>query len=369
MKNTFMNRIIRLFAIIIVLIFVSSTLLYLLERNHPGTMIHSFSDALWWGIVTVTTIGYGDIVPLTPGGRIIGTILIVFGFCSLTIFTAILASVFVEDKLKGAKGLKKIKLSGHFVICGLNDSTEFMLKAFQEKRGFNKNIVLVGNYSVEKFESIQSKFTKLNLQFVRGEQTQVEILNRASISSAERVFIVSDEQNSREMADDYTIVVVNTVKYINPDIKLTVQLINASKKHLLKRSGVDEILVYDELSGYILANNPESDCSVSIVEKLLKENDHRMELLDVPEHLVGKSFGDLHSFLWGELNVIAIGLIDYQKNLKLNDIFSDDSSAIDEYIKATLAKAKSVNTDRNDLITIHPDKDFKIKSNHKVLIL
>ncbi len=369
MKNTFGNRILKLLSIIIVLILVSSTLLYLFEHNHPDTLIHTFADAIWWGIVTVTTIGYGDIVPITSGGRVIGTILIIFGFCSLTIFTAILASVFVEDKLKGAKGLKKVKLNGHFVICGINSSTEYMLKAFQEKKSFNKSIVLVGNHSVEIFESIQSKFTKLNLQFVRGDQTQVEILNRASISSAERVFIMSDEQNSREMADDYTIVVVNTVKYVNPDVKLTVQLLNASKKHLLRRSGVDEILVYDELSGYILANNPESDCAVSIIEKLLKEYDHSMELIDVPDKLVGQTFGDLHTHFWEEMNRIAIGLIDYQQDLKLNDIFSDDSSAIDEYIKATLAKAKSVNADKNELITIHPEKDFRIKSNHKVLVL
>lgn len=369
MKNSFLKRLSYLVTLIVILIVISSVTILLFERHDPGSSINSYGNALWWAIVTVTTIGYGDMVPITPGGRFIGMILIIFGYCSLTILTALLASIFVEDKLKGAKGLKKIKQNGHLIICGWNSSAEYMLKAFQDRKGFNKSIVLVGNYSVEIFEGIQSRFANLDLQFVRGDQTQVEILKRANITNAEKVFVLTDEVNGKESADDFTIVVVNTIKYIDSDADITVQLVSASKKHLLKRSGVEEILVYDEISGYMLGSNPESEYSVSIYEKLLKEKDHNLRLVSIPENMVGKSFEEFFTYAWKELDCIPIGLIDSQKSLKINDIFSDDSSAIDNYIKTTLAKARSMNTDKNEMITIHPEKDYQIKVNQQALVI
>jgi voltage-gated potassium channel len=369
MKNSFLKRIGYLVSLIVILIGISSVLVLQFERHNPISTIQNFGDALWWSVVTVTTIGYGDKVPITPGGRGVGVVLIIFGFSSLTILTALLASIFVEDKLKGAKGLKKIKQNGHLVICGWNSSAEYMLKSFQDRKGFNKSIVLVGNYSVENFESIQSRFANLNLLFVRGDQTQIEILKRANINNAEKVYVLTDDANARDMADDFTIVVVNTIKYIDSDVDVTVQLINASKKHLLKRYGVEEILVFDELSGYMLASDPEGDYAVSIYEKLLKEREHNMRMIEIPESMVGRSFEDFFLFAWKELNCIPIGLIDSQKSLKIEDIFSDDSSAIDNYIKTTLVKAKSMNTDKNEMITLHPEKNYLIKTNQKALVI
>ncbi|MBN2829189.1 MAG: NAD-binding protein [Candidatus Cloacimonetes bacterium] len=369
MKNSFLKRIGYLIGLIVLLIGISSTVVLEFERQNSASTIQNYGDSLWWSLVTVTTIGYGDMVPITPGGRGVGVVLIIFGFSSLTILTALLASIFVEDKLKGAKGLKRVKQNGHLVICGWNSSAEYMLKSLQDRKGFNKSIVLVGNYSVENFEGIQSRFANLNLLFVRGDQTQIEILKRANINNADKVFVLTDESNARDMADDYTIVVVNTIKYISSDADITVQLINASKKHLLKRYGVEEILVFDELSGYMLASDPEGDYAVSIYEKLLKDKDHNMRLIDIPESMVGKSFEEFFMFAWRELNCIPVGLIDSQKSLKIEDIFSDDSSAIDNYIKTTLVKAKSMNTDKNEMITLHPEKSFQIRANQKALVI
>ena len=58
-----------------------------------------FPDAMWWTIVTLTTVGYGDISPTTAGGRIVGVILMVFGIGFLGVLTATFASIFIENKL------------------------------------------------------------------------------------------------------------------------------------------------------------------------------------------------------------------------------------------------------------------------------
>ena len=80
----------------------------------------SFADALWWAIVTVTTVGFGDISPTSLGGRLIGAVLMLFGIGVLGMFTATIAGVFVEERLRdtlsfvnGTNGQRKFSR-----ICG-----------------------------------------------------------------------------------------------------------------------------------------------------------------------------------------------------------------------------------------------------------
>ena len=63
-----------------------------IERNAPGSNIHTPIDALWWGLVTITTIGYGDKFPVTNEGRLIAGILIIFGVAMISTLTATFAA-------------------------------------------------------------------------------------------------------------------------------------------------------------------------------------------------------------------------------------------------------------------------------------
>ena len=62
-------------------------LLVTAESDAPGASIHSFGDALWFSLITMTTVGYGDLSPVTAMGRLLGT---VFALCSIGILTALI---------------------------------------------------------------------------------------------------------------------------------------------------------------------------------------------------------------------------------------------------------------------------------------
>jgi voltage-gated potassium channel len=63
---------------------------YLAEHKHPGANITTLGDALWWSVITITTVGYGDYTPITVIGRIIGTIVMFAGIgIAVTLVTAI----------------------------------------------------------------------------------------------------------------------------------------------------------------------------------------------------------------------------------------------------------------------------------------
>jgi voltage-gated potassium channel len=85
-----------LIAVAAVLIF-GSWLVLLFEENAKGSNIHSYPEALWWAIVTVTTVGYGDRYPVTEGGRVVAVILMLVGIGLIGVLTATVASVFIKE--------------------------------------------------------------------------------------------------------------------------------------------------------------------------------------------------------------------------------------------------------------------------------
>ncbi len=84
-----------LFFIVLV---VAATIAHLLERDRQPEAFGNLPNALWWAIVTLTTTGYGDVVPLTAGGRLVGSVLMISGISVLAIMTGVLATGFAQEE-------------------------------------------------------------------------------------------------------------------------------------------------------------------------------------------------------------------------------------------------------------------------------
>jgi voltage-gated potassium channel len=81
---------------VLVMVYASSLAILDLERTQPHSSINSFGDAVWWSITTVTTVGYGDIYPVTGAGRFVAVALMIGGVSLLGVVTATLASWIVQ---------------------------------------------------------------------------------------------------------------------------------------------------------------------------------------------------------------------------------------------------------------------------------
>jgi voltage-gated potassium channel len=79
------------------LLFLGAWLVLLFEENTKGSNIHSYGDSLWWAVVTVTTVGYGDRFPITVGGRVVAVVLMLIGIGLIGVLTATVASFFVQE--------------------------------------------------------------------------------------------------------------------------------------------------------------------------------------------------------------------------------------------------------------------------------
>lgn len=84
-------------------LFLGAWAVLLFEENTTAGNIHSYPQALWWAIVTVTTVGYGDKYPVTGGGRIVATVLMLVGIGLIGVLTATVASVFMKEHTDSSK--------------------------------------------------------------------------------------------------------------------------------------------------------------------------------------------------------------------------------------------------------------------------
>lgn len=355
---------------IAILLLISSLLAWAFEhRGMEGYSIRSFWDGIWWAIVTIATVGYGDKFPVTYPGRLVGIILIIVGYSSLSFFTGMIASLFVENRLKGAKGLKQIKTHNHIVICGWNKTADFFLKALVEKNVTETDICIVVNEPPDFFERVESRYPTLSLEYVRGEVSQEETLKRASVDTANQVIILADEQLEHNITDDHSIIVANAVRYLTRKDKITVQLVNPENRSLLERIGIINIIVWDDIGGYILANSVADINFLAVFCQLAQDKQNHLLTQKIPTEFIGKSFGELSDYYYKECGYLLLGLLAKEPELELSAIFTDDSSGIDQFIQYALAKSQKTLPEEKSNVRWKPDRHSQLQINDYAILM
>ena len=91
--------------VVFILLIIASTLMYFVENESQPETFSSIPAAMWWGIVTLTTVGYGDVYPITAAGRLLGAVIAILGIGMFALPAAILGSGFVDEIQRGHRKL------------------------------------------------------------------------------------------------------------------------------------------------------------------------------------------------------------------------------------------------------------------------
>lgn len=121
----------------LIMIMVSSVLIYVMEANNPDSPVNTLFDALYWSVVTIFTVGYGDIVPVTHEGRSVAMLIIISGIAVISVATSIVVSAFAEkiDEIKEEKFLDEVtKLERFYLVCGYSSLTYEVIRKLHKRR-------------------------------------------------------------------------------------------------------------------------------------------------------------------------------------------------------------------------------------------
>ncbi len=84
--------------LMLIALFLSSSLMYIAEHDSQPDKFSSIPETMWWGLITLTTVGYGDVSPVTPLGKVIGALTAIMGVCTVALLTGIVASAFANQR-------------------------------------------------------------------------------------------------------------------------------------------------------------------------------------------------------------------------------------------------------------------------------
>jgi voltage-gated potassium channel len=370
-RGHFFNVLIVLIATII----LSSSFLYLLESNYPGTTIHNFWDALWWAVVSLATVGYGDTIPVSRLGRLAAMFSIIIGIGLISLLTATISSVFVGRRIMEDRGLESIRTRGQIVICGWNQHGEEIIQGLTREISKAKlKIVLVNELSMEDINNIKAQFPEIQIEFVHGDFIREGILRKANIEMADAAVILADQSSPRgiEKADERTVLGTLAIKSMAPTVRTCAEILDIENRDHLKRVNVDEIIVRGEHSGAILASASVSPGINRLVDMLVSYGEgEKLWKVPIPKQFAGKPFAEIFDYFRKEHCALVIAVIMEEEAFNVSDIISDDLSAIDQFIKKKFEELdKDLFPGQGGVRVIpNPKDDYVLKENDSVAII
>jgi voltage-gated potassium channel len=261
-----------------IVIFVSSVLIYVMESNDPNSPVTTLFEAFYWSIVTISTVGYGDITPVSSEGRFVAIIVIIAGIAVLAFTTSLFVSAFTEklDEIKEVKTIEDVsKLKKFYLICGYDSVAEEV--AHKLSRTGNKLIII--DKDLQKIERAkQSGFTALNY-----DPGAVESYEKLNINMQKQVKAVLCLREN----DIENVYAALTIRSFDKTTSILSLLINDSNRKKLKFAGINSIVYPQELVGLITKELVGMPVAFEVIHELRSENsDVNIDELGITQRIV-----------------------------------------------------------------------------------
>ncbi len=327
----------------------------------------------WWAIVTMTTVGYGDFAPKTPEGRMFAVLVMFAGISLTAMFTAIISSIFVAKRIREEKGLEKVNIKNHIILCGWNRNADKIIDSIQYlAEAPRKDIVLINDLDEEEIARLKTRYRKIRLHFVAGDYTSEQVLVKANLEVAETVIIIpSDISDSIHNPDDKTILAALTIKGLEPNIRLIAYLHNRENLTHIKRANANEVVISDDFGAYMLASHVMDPGIPQTVNRLLDNvSKNRFKRVDIPSEFIGKPFDNLFNHFRKKNNSILVGVFSEEENLGIGEVLSADTSALDAFIERKLKEGGISLMEASKIsLEINPGSNYRIKDGNRAIII
>ena len=291
------ERLHRLLLAIAMLILLSTLGLSIFEPNT------SLTEGLWWSIVTLTTVGYGDITPTTLAGRLIGILVMFLGIGILMMFTATIAGIFVKLQLRKERGMNSYDFEKHIILCEWNHRAREVLKELRsDQRVETAPIVLIAELDMKPVDDD-------HLFFIQGSLNE-ENLSRANLEKSSTVIILGDDSLDPSARDAKVVLATLTVESLNPRVYTIVELVDGANAQHCERANANEIIVGSDFNSKLISRATIDHGISKVVADLLSSRLGNNDLfkIPVPESMANHRFIDIFSEMKRANNIIVLGI-------------------------------------------------------------
>ena len=275
-------------------IILNGTLGYMGIENLP------FLDALYMTVITVSTVGFGDVVALSPAGIVFTIVLIISSICVVAYGIFVISSFIIEGHFQEIGRIKKMqteiaKIKGHYIVCGVNRTA---LQVVEELRRARVPFLVVAADS-ENLEKEEGE-----ILCVKGDPTDDEVLKSAQVQKAKGLItcLSSDTDN---------VFVTLSARALNPKLKIVAQASGEIAESKMLKAGADNVISPEVIGGRRMASIILRPTVVSFLDIMTRGSEDvtlRLEEVRIPPRssLSGKSINETE--IRRETGTLVVGI-------------------------------------------------------------
>jgi voltage-gated potassium channel len=217
-------------------------------------------DAVYYATVSITTTGYGDIVPVSAEARLVTTLLVT---PARILFLILLVGTTVEFLAEDARNTLRVRrwrasLNDHTIVCGFGTKGRSAVEAILAGGERADRIVVIDNSPA----ALQAALSA-GMAAVTGNGEETTVLEQAGIRNARAVVVAPDR-------DDTAVLITLTARELNRGITIVSAVREAENAHLLRESGADSVITSSAAAGRLLGLATDTPRLVEVLEDLLR---------------------------------------------------------------------------------------------------
>lgn len=219
----------------------------------------SVLDAAYYATVSITTTGYGDVVPVTPGARLATTVLVT---PARVLFLIVLVGTTLEllaERSRQAFRRRRWRgrMRDHTIVCGYGTKGRSAIRVLTAQGATRESIVVI-----DPDPGAVARATGAGHPGLVGNAASTELLTAANVAGARFVIVATDR-------DDTTVLITLTARELNPAVTITAAAREAENVHLIRQSGADSVITSSDAAGRLLGLATGSPRIVEVLEDLL----------------------------------------------------------------------------------------------------
>lgn len=306
-SGVFVERKFELFTLAIlyvIVVFFGSTIMFIYEGQEGiNAQVNGFFDAIYWSIITISTVGYGDVTPITVEGKLVTLVLIISGFLVIAFGTSIITTG-LSDRMKLIKEerleAEASKMKDFSIVCGYGKMGQSLC---EELAKIGKKFIII-DICEENIEYSKSK----NYLSIKADATNIDLLENIGVNKGAKDVIALCND------DAVNISIILSARTLNPNINIIARVNKENSSDKFKIAGANSIILANQISAYVSANHLGQAVAFEAIDEILLNNDTGANLDEI-EVLEGSDIinKDVKYIDFSKYNLTLLGIINANK--------------------------------------------------------